>query len=223
MNPKLIELTGDADIAEQLETYFSIVDERHQGRDDLDLLTMVESIELTEEFRTFQPIVRDLQGVILDDPGTSDHHVLLCRVPFDGAVLHLTHDGESRVVFNSIESFLEAAHRASGIGGYVEEEHPEHAWIADDQATLKNLIASLRSEPDGEDILPALIPSLELSDVDFLSALVTGKGFYVAEAVCREIAARPTPHLLSVAKLGEEHSHSMVRTAAAKARERIAR
>lgn len=222
MNPRLIALTGDVGIAEQLQDHFRFVDKQRLMRDGLGLLTIADSLNRTEEFRAFHPVVRDLEGVIIDDPGTSDHHVVLCRAPFGGAVLHLAHDGESRIVFDSVDSFIKAVQRAFEIGGYVYDQHPDHAWIAADQATLRELISSLSSEPDKDIILPILIPSLDLSDLDFLTTLVTNEDMYVAEAVCREIASRPSPLLLPIAALGEEHSHPMARDAAARARVNIA-
>lgn len=221
MNPKLIALTGDTLIAEKLEAYFRKIESQLPGAEDLGLLDMAQSIELSNQFRSFHPIVRDLKGVILDDPGTSNHHVFLGQLPLDGAVLHLSHDGSNRIVFDGIESFIEAANCAADDAMEIEDKHPEHAWIAEDQARLRDLIAALRSSTDGEGILIALLPSLKLSDVDFLSTLATDESFYVAEAVCNEIARRPTADLLPVAELGEQHPHSVVRDAAAKAKERI--
>jgi hypothetical protein len=221
VNSQLIALAGPK-IAGRLETYFGIVDEWAGGRNDLGLLSMEESIEQTNQFRSFHPLVRDLQGIVLDDPGTSDHHVSLCREPFKGAVMHLAHDGESRIVFEGIDSFLLAARYAAKGGGYVDDEHPKHAWMADDQTALKALIILLVSEPDSEDIVPALLPSLDLFDTGFLSTLVSADDLYVPEAVGREIAKRPASHLMVVAKLCEEHRHPMVHNAGTVARERIA-
>lgn len=221
MNPNLIALTGDVRIAEKLETYFQTIEELPEA-DDLGLLDMMKSIEQTEEFRSFHPVVRELKGFILDDAGTSNHHVFIGQSPLVGAVLHLSHDGDSRVVFACVESFMQAAKRAAADEAEIEDEHPEHAWVANDQAKLKELISSLRASPDSEDILTVLVPSLELSDIDFLTSLMEEDGFYIAEAVCNEIVLRPKAHLLPIARKGEEHPHPVVREAAAKARERIA-
>ena len=221
MNSQLIALAGH-EIAAQLENYFGIVEEWGDGRNDHGLLSTEESVEWTNRFRSFHPLVRDLQGIILDDPGTSDHHVALCREPFKGAVLYLAHDGESRIVFEGVDSFLIAARYAAKRGGYVVDEHPNHAWMADDQPALKGLIILLASGPDSEDIVPALLASLDLSDAGFLSALVSADDLFVPEAVGREIAKRPSSHLMAVAKLCEDHRHPMVQKAGAVARERIA-
>jgi hypothetical protein len=222
MNSRLAALAGNAAISDQLNSYFGTVDEWHDGIDNLGLLPTMAAIEQTESFREFHPLVRHLQGIILDDPDTSDHHVVLCRDPLGGVILHLAHDGDSRIVFGSIDSFLAAARRASDARDFLQEEHPEHAWVVDDQAALKSLIVLLRSEPDGEDVVPALVQSLDLSDADYLSTLVDGDDVYVAEAVCHAIAKRPAPHLISVTARCEQHPHAMVRNAAALAARRIA-
>lgn len=221
MNTELVALTGDHDITEKLEAYFRTVDAWSEGRDELGLLPRPEAIEQTENFRSFHPLVRTLQGIVLDDPDTSNHHVVVCRSPLEGTVVYLAHDGDSRIVFDGITSFMEAARRASDAGGFLDDEHPQHAWIAGDQAGLKSLIAQLCSEADNEDIVPVLVPSLDLSDPDYLSILFGGDDVYVAEALCRTIAQRPMPHLMQVAEQGEQHPHPMVRNAATLARKRI--
>ncbi|PXA99527.1 hypothetical protein DMC47_02850 [Nostoc sp. 3335mG] len=205
-----------------MHAYFSTVDEWAIGKSTLGLFSIEESIDWTNQFLAFHPMVRHLQGIILDDPGTSDHHASLCRDPFKGAVMYLAHDGESRIVFDGMDSFLKAARDAAERKEAVYEQHPKRSWIVNDQAALKDLITSLQSGADGEDIVPALVPSLDLSDTDFLATLVSGHDLYVPEAVGREIAARPTPPLMAIAKLCEEHRHPVVRNAGAIARERIA-
>lgn len=222
MIAELNALTGDAGIAEGLDAYFNVVSEWGAPAASIGLLSAQSVIEQSREFRTFHPVVQRLQGIILDDPGTSDHHIVLCRAGVAGSVLHLAHDGTSRIVFDNIRSFLEAARRAAALNGLIEDEHPRHARVLSDQVALRGLIEFLRSDPDYDDIVPALVPSLELSDPNYLSTLVVGEDVYVAEAVCQEITARPSADLMPVVETGEAHAHWMVRNAAASARERIA-
>lgn len=222
MIAELNALTGDTGIAEGLNAYFNAVSEWGVPAEAIGLLSGHGAIEQSQEFRAFHPVVQRLQGIILDDPGTSDHHVVLCRAGVKGAVLHLAHDATSRIVFDSIGSFLEAARRAAAVKGRIVDEHPHNGWVLDDQVALRGLIESLRPDPDYDDIVPAFVPSLDLSDPDYLSTLVVGDDVYVAEAVCREIAARPSADLKPVVQTGEAHANWMVRNAAASARERIA-
>jgi hypothetical protein len=188
---------------------------------DLGLLPQSAIIERTRKFRNFHPAVRNLCGIVVDDPGTSDHHVVLCRGAVKGTVLYLAHDGDSRIVFDNIGSFLKAARRAADADGFIDDEHPALAWVADDQTALRHLIVSLRSGPRYGDTVPVLIPSLDLADLDFLSTLIRDDDFYVAEAVCRQIVVRPAAQLMPIVELGQVHAHWMVRNASTQARERI--
>ena len=83
------------------------------------LLPLPGALQMSWEFQSFHPLVQCLSGLILSDNRTSDHHVLALNTPLRGFVLHLSHDGESRFVFDDIEAFLLAARRADGAGGGV--------------------------------------------------------------------------------------------------------
>jgi hypothetical protein len=47
----------------------------------------------------------------LDDPRTRDHHVFATKLPIAGQVLYLNHDSDTRIVFESLAGFAEAAER----------------------------------------------------------------------------------------------------------------
>jgi hypothetical protein len=226
MDPELLRLADDADLALRLNDYFDSVETQQPLAaitEALGLLSFQQAARWTEDFRSFHPLVRSLRGIVLDDADTSNHHIVLCASPVKAMVLYLDHGGDSRIVFEDIESFREAAARAGQSGGLLENEHPVHSPPAKDQTGLRNLMSSLRSQPDGgEDVLPPLVPSLDLSDAGFLLSLIDDDDFVVAEAIGRAVALRPAPHLLPVAEACERSSHAMVRTAGAMARATIA-
>lgn len=214
-------LTGDPNLSNKLEAYFNDVAEKGDLAQAFGLLPAQAVIQKTLEFRAFHPLVWSLHGIILDDPNTSDHHVMLCVAGVRGAVMHLCHDGTTRIVFKCTNSFLEAVGRAADEGGFVEDEHPTMAWVADEQDGLQDLISSLRNHVDYDDIGPALVPSLNLKNVEFLANLVEQDSVYVAEAVCREIEIRPAEHLMPVLERAGVHHHWMVRNASIRARAKI--
>jgi hypothetical protein len=74
---------------------------------ELNLIMPRDAAALTAQFREFHPVVQVLQGVVLDDPDTSNHHVYLSTKCCAGTVLYLDHDGDSRIVSPSLVSFLE--------------------------------------------------------------------------------------------------------------------
>ncbi|CAM4385281.1 hypothetical protein [Kerstersia similis] len=218
MNAGLIALAGNAALAEKLSLYFQRIADWEAGRRTLGLLTQQDAATQTEQFRSFHPLVRELQGIILDDPDTSSHHIVLGCSALQGAVLFLTHDGDSRMVYGDIEHFLSAARQACAAGEMLDEVAPDQAWVAADQPALRQLCQQLLDTPEAEEVLPALIPSLDLTDAQALSLLVRDEDIYVPEALCREIAARPAAHLMPVVTRCEKHPHLMVQQAAARAK-----
>jgi hypothetical protein len=222
MNPDLATLTGDPKLAQDASAYFHTLGTRPDAGHDLGLLNEAAAIALTRQFRSFHPVVQGLHGILLDDPDTSDHHVLLGHEAVSGAILYLAHDGDSRIVFPGLNAFLAAARQAAASGDTIEDQHPDRACILPDQPALRSLIASLRPTPHYEDTAPLLIASLDLAEIDFLAALVRDPPVYVAEAVLRAIAARPSATLLPIVDAGASHDHVMVRNAADAARRRIA-
>lgn len=47
------------------------------------------------------PALRELGAYVLDDENTSSHHCLITAEPLAGSVFFLSHDGDSRVVFDT--------------------------------------------------------------------------------------------------------------------------
>lgn len=221
MNSELIPLTGDAALAEKLATYFQQVSGWEEGCQALGLFTSPDAIAQTEQFRSFHPLVQALQGIIVDDPGTSSHHFVIGCAALRGAVLYLTHDGDSRIVYADIDAFLAAARQACAAGDMLEDVAPGEAWQATDQAALQQFCQHFLATQDAEDVLPALIPSMDLSDVPALALLVRDEDLYVPEAICRQIAARPARQLMPLVERCETHPHVMVQQAAARAKKRI--
>jgi hypothetical protein len=223
MSFDLMELTADQALAEQLQSYFSSLETTKSALvadAAIGLLPLARSFELSQEFRSFHPLIKSLAGIILDDAGTSDHHVLVCVAPLKGLVFHLAHDGDSRIVFENLDAFVAAAERAKETDDYVSDEHPEDPFVADDQVALRNFLSFLRSQDDFDQTVPALVSSLDFSQPEFLIALI-GDDMAIGEAVALEIAARPAPGLLPVAEFCERHPHIILRQAGRMARESI--
>lgn len=217
-------LTTDPALAERLRAYFSAIDalsDVEQFNAYLGLLSLKEMIEKSIEFRSFHPLVQVLDGIILDDPETSNHHMLIGTSALAGMVFYLSHDDDSRVVFADLPAYLAAAGQAFEDGDFLDEHHAARSPIAPDQVALRALLSSLALHDDSDVIIPALVPSLELTDPDFLIALI-GEDFTIGEAVAREIIRRPAPELLPVAQFCENHSHPQVSGPGAKARQAIA-
>ena len=196
------------------DEYFGAIDDPLFSA--LGLLPMEGASKLTEAF-SGQPVVDALQGLVLDDPDTSDHHLLIGKAPLQGCVFYLAHDGESRVVFDSLEGFLAAAREAGEQGGEISDLHPEGSPVASDQPALSELIHRLLDDGTQTDVATALIPSLDLRDLALLERLAKDEDFYLGEAVAIEIARRPVPALAPIARMCATHPHSQVANAGRRA------
>lgn len=178
---------------------------------ELNLLHNDAAIAITADFR-WQPVVKLLDGLVLDDADTSNHHVLLQRAPLEGHVLFLSHDGETRVVFSSLDALMAAADAALADGIALPELHPSLAPVPADQPGLSALVQACVDQDEIEVAL-ALIPSLDLADHGLLSHLAVHEDFFLAEAVAAEIAKRPDPTLATIAALCVAHAHPQARNA----------
>ncbi len=188
-------------------------------RDDFEgtaLLAGADVVRWNEAMRS-HPTLKLLGGVVLDDPGTSNHHVLLTAEPLAGAVLYLNHDGDTRVVFASVEAFLEATKQARSGECDVEDFHPRISPSAPDQKSLTALIRQLLASSEDDDIAVQLIPSLDLSDLDLLRELALHGNFFIAEAIAIEIAKRPAEQLGEIAALCAGHAHPQAANAGKRA------
>lgn len=197
-----------------LDEYFDAIDDPVLA--ELGLLSREDATTLTEDLAG-QSIVDTLQGFALDDPDTSDHHLLLGKAPLQGSVLFLSHDGTSRVVFDSLKSFLQAAREAGDQGDELRDLHPEGSPVAGDQRGLSALVNDLLDDGTLTDVVVALMPSLDLLDLALLERLARDGDFFLGEAVAVEIARRPTKALVPIAQLCAAHPHPQVGAAGKRA------
>lgn len=200
-------------VPDDLLAYFTrIADGSFSDHDDVEvnLLPIAEAVRWTNDFRDFHPLVQTLGGVILDDPNTSNHHVYLSQPVFNGAVLFLDHDGDSRIVFRNLPEFLDAARRSIADEVELRTCHPKGGILIDDQTGLNRLIAELYDENndgDGTDVVLALISSSNLIADGLNERMANDDDFYIAEAIGDTIAHRPQPTLESLAMVCRNHSH----------------
>ena len=211
----LFEVVPD-EIADYFEQSVLIAALRGHFESEVHPLTIDESQTMMKEFRSFHPVVAALGGVILDDPYTSNHHVYLSMKPCGGAVLFLDHDGVTRIVFPSLSIFVEAAQTAVTTGDSISEVHPDSGIVVSDQTALSRLIEDLyekRFDSDGNDVMLALIPSMDLRDITLLDRLAVDPDFYIADT----IACRPRSDLKPLAELCTKHPHPQASRAGSQA------
>ena len=181
-----------------------------------DAETVVEQSKLF----AFHPAVQELHGYVLDDENTSNHHFLITAEPLTGSVFFLSHDGDSRVVFESAADFLHSVYKAQAEGLSVTDLHPPLSPVAKDQTALANFIyALLRRECN--DLVASLVPSLNLEDLSLLQLLASDAYFFLGEAVAMEIEKRPSKALLPIAVTCVDHVHPQVSVAGSRAVRRI--
>jgi hypothetical protein len=169
--------------AADLTRYFDEIDDDLFNLDDrkLNLLPPLVAAELTAKFHSFHPVVRELGGIIIDDPGAGDHHVFLSRPPLEGAVLFLAHDDDTRVVFSSLREFLSAATAAKQQHKFLTDFHPLLSPAIADQVGLGAFMRQALVNGSVNDVVVALIPCLDLHDLDLLEQLVGNKDFFLVK------------------------------------------
>jgi hypothetical protein len=169
------------------------------------------------------PTVEQLGGYVLDDADTSDHHILVTSPPLIGSVLFLSHDGDTRIVFDSAETFLAAVREAHERGIDVTDLHPDLSPLAKDQVALSSFVRQVLETRALNDVVVTVIPSMDLTDLDLLQTLAQDEDFFLGEAVAIEIEKRPSPALLPIAELCAAQRHPQTAETGERAVRRIRR
>ncbi|UWE14940.1 hypothetical protein [Herbaspirillum huttiense] len=168
-----------------------------------------ETVVKKSELFAFHPVVQELHGYVLDDENTSNHHLLITAGPLAGSVFFLSHDDDSRVVFENTADFLDAVGKAETEGLSVTDLHPRLSPVAKDQIALAKFIRELLSR-ECNDLVVCLLPSLDLADLSLLQLLANDDDFFLGEAVAMEIEKRPSKVLLPVAAICADHRHPQI-------------
>jgi hypothetical protein len=147
----------------------------------LNLLPPPRAVDLTAKFRQFA-IIEALKGFVLDDGNTSNHHFYVAGSPLQGTVLFLAHDGDSRIVYPSLNEFVSAARAAKEQDLWFPDIHPAHSPVAPDQTALSQFIRQHLGSENGTEIVTAIIPSIDLRDITLLRRLAEDDDFFLGEA-----------------------------------------
>ncbi|WP_442485228.1 hypothetical protein [Aeoliella sp. SH292] len=206
----------------EVERYFEKVRSgAYSGRTQLglNLLPPAEVAQLTATFREFHPLIQQTGAIILDDADTSDYHCYVPDLPIAGSVLHLRHDGESRIVFASLSDFVQAADRCLVGDNDLGDYHLPFTPLATDQERLSEKIATFyhQQDEDVEASILLLVESSSLSDDALFIEIAADSNFYFGEAIANTILVRPRASLLELAKVCSQHPHPQVSRPGAKA------
>lgn len=215
------QLCGDY-ASEELLEHFELV-AALPSAEMVNLLGPKECLTLSKSLRSFHPVAERLGGIVLDDPDTSNHHLLLTVGPCAGAVLYLDHDGDTRIVYADLASFREAAQQAMEEESFLGDLQEPGGVMLKDQPQLSALVAELLEEESEESsaVILALLPSLNLSNKALLMKLASSSDFFVVEALAMAIALRPKKLLKPIAELCAKHKHPQVARAGKQALAKI--
>lgn len=208
----------DSALDQAIDSYFARVAQGRytkQHEAEVNLLPRAKALALTKEF-DYHHVIQALDGLLLDDPDTSDHHFLARCAPLAGMVFYLSIRGSARAVFPDLEAFLAATDTAINEQSPLSELHPRLAPRAEGQQGLEKLIA-YGLEEDRPEIITALIACMDFVDVDWLECLATHPDFFIAETIADEICLRPSAALRPVAQQCAQSSHAQVRRAGERA------
>lgn len=178
----------------------------------VNLLPPGECAAVTREFRGFHPLIRQTGAVILDNANTSNYHCYAPDLPIPGSVFYLNHDGDTRIVFDSLADLLKAADQAKEQCGWLNDFHADFGPLAAQQERLNRRIGELyhSGDDDAEAAILLFVESSNLVDEALFERLATSPNFYLGEVIANTIMARPDAKLLRLATICSEHAHPQV-------------
>ncbi|HEX7645434.1 MAG TPA: hypothetical protein VF472_24800 [Burkholderiaceae bacterium] len=194
---------------------------RSGANDKGELLSASAAAALTQLLAEAHPLMGMLGALVLDETDTSSYHVYLAAPPLQGCILYLSHDGETRIVYDTPQRFLAAVIEANTAD--LEELHPPCPPTVADQTGLTKFIDANLDHDDADMILTVAIGCLELKDTSLMRRLATHADFFVAEALGDAIEKRPAPELLALAELCASHKHAQAANAGRRACQTIRR
>ena len=203
----------------ELDDYFARgIDPGNVGRQDIEvnLVDHAGAIALTASLLRWASI-GCLGGIVLDEPGNSNHHAYLTRAPYIGAVLFWQHDDGPYVAFASLTEYLGAVGAARARRVPLTSLHTRP--FLPDQPGLVRFIGDMLDNGSERALCLAheAIFCVKRFEPSLLTRLIEHKFFFFGETVGYYIARYPDPALRPFALMCNEHPHHQVRWAGERA------
>lgn len=165
----------------------------------------------------------DMQGVpvferlglwALDDANDSNPYAFVSKGPCAGMVMHVSHDGDARVAFANLATFLAALGAAGDNGQDIDDLAHDQLRLALD-AEIENL-----AREDSEDaifLISTYLPSSAPLGEVARDALLVHEDFFVREALAGHLARHPRAQDAASAQKLATDAHPQVAAAGKKA------
>lgn len=145
---------------------------------------------------------------VLDDANDSNPYCYIMRGPCSGAVLHLSHDGDSRIEFRCLADYVAAMKRVGESGNSIDDASMD----MDLDFPLSGEIESLCKE-DSEDavfLLAIYLPVCRLLTAEAKTILLDHEDFFAREAFAKWLQQNPSIENLAYAEKLAQDSYPQV-------------
>lgn len=176
------------------------------------ILELPDAIKYTQVIQERTLLGEPMGLFVLDDASDSNPFCYVTRGPARGCILHLYHDGDTRVEYPSLTTFLKALRTALENQLHIDNLPDKDFRPRVDQKILCDHIASLvQSDTDeAECELTVLTWLLDTTRLDAVRSLAQHTSFFVRETAAQLIASHPNPELLGIAESLANDRHPQV-------------
>ncbi len=155
--------------------------------------------------------IADNMGLFtLNDADDSNPFCYITKGIAKGKILHLMHDGEGRIKFNSLKDFLRECKSVDEHDIDVYSIDWNHESLVANQSALAEVLDSLATKPEDTavELMLLYIPLLDGADVSVFERHCLHEDFYVREYLANRIVELASPKLLPVAEKLAADQHS---------------
>jgi hypothetical protein len=174
------------------------------------ILPLVQALEYTNGIQHNAILGEPFGLIALEDANNSNPYCYVTKGPTRGCVMYLCHDGDSGIVFSSLDDFVTAIHNAIQTHTDIYDLPQDETLAALDRAAISEYVTTLVANDGLTEEICVLIPLIPTANVGLIAALARHPDFYVREAIAEHIANSPNLKLLRIAKALSADQHAQV-------------
>ena len=195
---------------DDLVRHFAATDRPAAPALSINVLGLPQAVEYTGGIQQHAILGEPFGLIALEDANNSNPYCYITKGPARGSVMYLCHDGDSGIAFASLDDFRTAIDAAIRTDTDIYDLNHDRDLSALDRDSIASHVRQLLVNDGLTEEICVLIPLIQTSNLELMTALASHSDFFVRESVAVHITESPSVDLLPIAQSLATDQHAQV-------------